>query len=91
MLIIARKYIKASTETKKTLILTKKPIIGGSPEIDNKTILKNNAKILLDLFNKFKSAKSLFCFFMYLYFNRNNKRIDHIDNPAIIYKKKITK
>jgi hypothetical protein len=58
--------MKASTDTKKILILTRKPIIGGSPAKDNKTTLKNKAKILLDLLNKFKSVKSLFCFFVYL-------------------------
>ena len=88
MLTTATKYMVASIDTKKMLILTKKPTIGGNPAIDNKTTLKNKAKILLDLLNKFKSAKSLFCFLMYLYFNRNNKKIDQIHKPAIIYRKR---
>jgi hypothetical protein len=58
----------ASIETKKIPILTKKPIIGGRPATDNRTVLKNKAKMLLDLLNEFKSAKSLFCFFCVLIF-----------------------
>ena len=88
MLIIATKYIDASIETKKIPILTKNPIIGGRPAIDNKTVLKNKAKILLDLFNEFKSAKSLFCFLVYLYFNCSTKKIDQIHRLATIYKKR---
>ena len=82
------KYIDASMETKKIPILTKKPIIGGKPAIDNKTVLKNKAKILLDLLNKFKSVKSLFCFLLYLCFSCNNKNIDQVHKPAIIYKRR---
>jgi len=36
----------ASTKAKKIPILTKNPIIGGMPAMDNKTVLKNKAKIL---------------------------------------------
>ena len=78
----------ASIETKKIPILTKKPIIGGRPATDNRTVLKNKAKMLLDLLNEFKSAKSLFCFFVYLYFNCNTKKIDHIYRLTTIYKKR---
>ena len=88
MLTTATKYIDASIDTKNIPIFTKNPIIGGRPAIDNKTVLKNKAKILLDLFNEFKSAKSLFCFLMYLCFNCNTKKIDQINKPAIIYKKR---
>ena len=63
ILTIPTKYIDASMETKNIPNLTKKPTIGGKPAIDNKTVAKKSAKILLDLLNKTKSAKSLFCFF----------------------------
>jgi hypothetical protein len=82
------KYIDASIDTKKIPILTKNPIIGGIPAMESKTVLKNKAKILLDLLNSFKSAKSLFCFLTYLYFNRNTKKIDQIHKPASMYKKR---
>ena len=75
-------------EAKKIPILTRNPTIGGRPAIDNKTVLKNRAKILLDLFIESKSAKSLFCFLVYLYFSRNTKKIDHIYKPTIMYKKR---
>jgi hypothetical protein len=88
MLIIATKYMDASMDTKKIPILTKNPTIGGSPAIENKTVLKNKAKILLDLFNEFKSARSLFCFLMYLCFKRSTKKMDQIHKPATIYKKR---
>ena len=88
MLIIATKYIDASMEAKKIPILTKNPIMGGSPAIENKTVLKNKAKILLDLLNKLKSVKSLFCFLVYLYLNCNIKKMDQIHKPATIYKKR---
>ena len=88
ILIIAMKYIDASIDTKKIPILTKNPIIGGIPAMESKTVLKNKAKILLDLLNSFKSAKSLFCFLTYLYFNRNTKKIDQIHKPASMYKKR---
>ena len=78
----------ASMDTKKIPILTKNPTIGGSPAIENKTVLKNKAKILLDLFNEFKSARSLFCFLMYLCFKRSTKKMDQIHKPATIYKKR---
>ena len=69
-------------------IFTKNPTIGGRPAIDNKTVLKNKAKILLDLFNDCKSPKSLFCFLTYLYFNCSTIKIDQIHKPASIYKKR---
>jgi len=78
----------ASTKAKKIPILTKNPIIGGMPAMDNKTVLKNKAKILLDLLSEFKSAKSLFCFLVYLYFNCNAKKIDQIHKLATIYNRR---
>ena len=84
----ATKYIETSIAVKKILILTRKPIIGGRPAIDSNTVLKNKAIILLDLFNRLKSARSLFCFFIYLYRNGNTRKIDDIHKPAIIYKKR---
>jgi len=74
----------ASIEAKKILILTKKPIIGGSPAIENKTVLNKKAKILLDLLSKFKSVNSLFCFFVYWCFSGNNKKIDQTHKLAPI-------
>jgi len=88
MLIIATKYMDASIDTKKIPILTKNPTRGGIPARENKTVLKHKAKILLDLFNKFKSAKSLFCFLMYLCLKRSTKKIDQIHKPVTIYKKR---
>jgi hypothetical protein len=88
MLATAIKYIDASIETKKIPILTKKPIIGGRPAIDNKTVLKNKARILLDLLNEFKSVKSLFCFFVYLCFNCSTKKMDQVYRLTSIYKKR---
>ena len=88
MLIIATKYIDASIDTKKIPILTMNPTIGGRPAMDNKTVLKNKAKILLDLLKEFKSAKSLFCFLVYLYFNCSTKKMDQIHKLATMYKKR---
>ena len=88
MLIIATKYIDASIDAKKIPILTKNPIMGGSPAIESKTVLKNKANILFDLLKDFKSAKSLFCFLECLCFNCNTKKIDQIHKPANMYKKR---
>lgn len=78
----------ASIDAKKIPTFTKNPIIGGIPAIDSKTVLKNKAKTLLALLKEFKSAKSLFCFLLYLYFNCNTKNIDQVHNPASMYRKR---
>lgn len=88
MLTIATKYIEDSIIAKKIPILTKKPIIGGNPATDKRTILKDKANILFDLFKEYKSVKSLFCFLTYLCFNCNIKKIDQVHKPAIIYTKR---
>jgi len=88
MLTIATKYIDASIDTKKIPILTKNPTIGGRPATENRTVLKHKAKILFDLLNNCKSAKSLFCFLVYLDFNFSTKKIDQRNKPAIMYKKR---
>ena len=88
ILTIATKYIDASIDAKKIPILTKNPIIGGSPAMENKTVLKNNARILLDLLNRLKYAKSLFCFLVYVCLNCSIKKIDQIHKPATMYKKR---
>ena len=84
IIIIEDKYIEDSIATKKTPILTKNPMKGGNPAIDNKTIEKINAATLLDLFNKDKSDKSLLFFFIYLVFCLKKINIDHRHIPAII-------
>jgi len=76
--------MEASIDVKKILILTKKPIIGGSPAIENNTVLNKKAKILFDLLNEFKSVNSLFCFLIYLYLSCNNKKMDQRHKPAPI-------
>jgi hypothetical protein len=80
--------MEASIAARKIPIFTKNPIIGGIPAIDSKTVLKNKANTLLALLKEFKSAKSLFCFLQYLCFNCNTKKMDHVHNPAIMYKKR---
>jgi hypothetical protein len=80
--------MEASTAAKKTPIFTKNPIIGGIPAIDSKTVLKNKANTLLALLKEFRSAKSLFCFLLYLYFNCNTKKTDQVHNPANMYRKR---
>jgi hypothetical protein len=62
--------------------------MGGIPAIDNKTVLKNKANTLLALLKELRSAKSLFCFLLYLYFNYSTKKIDQVHSPAIMYKKR---
>ena len=34
-------------------------VVSGKPALDNKTVLNNNAKILLDLLNKFKCVNTI--------------------------------
>ena len=80
----AKKYIEDSIADKKIPTFTKKPIIGGNPAIENRTIEKYKASILFDLANKVKSAKSLFCFKTNLFRNRVVKKIDQTERLEIV-------
>ena len=69
----------------KRFILAKKPIIGGTPAIENIIINIPKAKAMLDFFNKDKSPNSLlYLIVSLLCFKFNNKKMDQKHVPAII-------
>ena len=53
---------------KKSPTLTKNPINGGKPAIENNITVKLIAKPEFDLYNKITSVKSLFCFLKKTFF-----------------------
>ena len=58
----ATKYIEDSIATRNIPAFARKPIKGGTPAIEKKTIQKINAKVLFDASKSDKSPKSLLDF-----------------------------
>ena len=87
MLIVATKNIEDSITLEKIFIFVKKPIKGGKPAIENKTVVNIKANNLLDFISDAKSDRSLFVFVLYLKldFFLKSINIDQIHDPASIY------